>query len=207
MTAPQRVRPRTTIRISPRAPRDRLSYPAGVLLAHRRDSIHRHAAEGRDDARVAGQGTVKRFVAGVDQERPAVQRQELGLGRDHGHVVATHARDHGRAELLVPAPEDMALAADDRDDDAGAGQRGERRGPRRSSPACRRSRVVAPAPSDCARVEQRHDVALVEVGPGRGPVDHGVDAEQRLVEAELARRSREWSSRGPAGRGRRAPSG
>ena len=86
-----------------------------------------------------------------------MQRQQLGLAGHYDDTGQAHQADHFGAELLIAAPEDVALAADHGDYDA-------QRGARRSS--------------------QLQDLALAQIGADQPAIAHGIDAEQRLADTE-----------------------
>jgi len=79
--------------------------------------INRGLARPGADAHVALKLLVQRAIAGVREQAAALQRRQLALRRHDDDVVAADAADGIRADLLIAAPEDVALAADDADDD------------------------------------------------------------------------------------------
>src|SRR5262249_1618510 len=109
-------------RASPGCSRWRRSWRApGSGVANFASSIldreHECLACRNDDWNKTGELVIERFVAGIDQQRPRLQRQQL-FRRGHDHdVLPTHSGDHPWHELLVAAPEQEALSADDADDD------------------------------------------------------------------------------------------
>ena len=120
------------------------------------DPVHRPLAQAGDDLDVAAQVGVQGRITRVHEQGPAFEREQLGLGGDDQDVVRADAADDGGAQLLVAPPEDMALAADDGHDDEG---------------------VVA-------RIKKVQQLGFAEVAAGQNAIDDGVDAEQRLGQAE-----------------------
>src|SRR5262249_56250586 len=67
------------------------------------------------DAAVTAKCAVELGIAGVDVEQRRVECKQLPKTRDDLDVLGPDPPEHGRAELLVPASEERALAADDAD--------------------------------------------------------------------------------------------
>ena len=130
---PSRRRSRTSLGCIATSPPDRGALPhpvdrrgrissgppptAARDVPTRRDPVHDLAVVARDDTGVAGEPRVHRLVTRIDEQRPAAERCELSLGRDHDDVLGA-ARPSTRRELLVSAAEQEPLAADGCDDDA-----------------------------------------------------------------------------------------
>src|SRR5438552_11256895 len=65
------------------------------------------------DASKAGKLRVECGIACVDAQGRRVEFVQLVGGRDHVDAIEPDAAEDGGTELLVPAPEEVALAADD----------------------------------------------------------------------------------------------
>ncbi len=91
-----------------------------------------------------GESRIQFRVAGVDEERAAVQVDELLLGGDDEERVVAESTKDGSRELLVAAPEQESLAADHGDPRPEPAPRRSRRGvpahSRRRRRPCRRAR-------------------------------------------------------------------